>query len=82
MRRDWEEVIIYDSGKTVKQVFFWYLPVKNINPETGHEIAVKIIRREEVLCEDYGKIFADDYRFDDMPVKKIVCRPDEIQIYV
>lgn len=82
MRRDWEEVIIYDSGKTVKQVFFAYLPVKNINPETGHEIAVKIIQGEKVLCEDYGKIFADDYRFDDMPVKKTVCCPDEIRIYV
>lgn len=82
MRRDWEEVSIYAGGQTVQQVFSEDVPMESINPETGHEIVVKIIRRGKVLCKDYGKIMADDCRFDDMPVKKMIRWPDEIRIYV
>ena len=82
MGRDWEEVTIYAGKKTVWQVFSEDVPMESINPKTGHEIVVKIIRRGKVLCKDYGKIMADDCRFDDMPAKKMVRRLDEIRIYV
>lgn len=82
MRRDWEEVTIYAGKKTVWQVFSEDVPMGSINPKTGHEIVVKIIRRGKVLCKDYGKIMMDDCRFDDMPAKKMVRWPDEIRIYV
>lgn len=82
MRRDWEEVNIYAGGQTVQQVFSEDVPMGSINPKTGHEIVVKIIRRGKVLCKDYGKIMTDDCRFDDMPAKKMVRWPDEIRIYV
>lgn len=82
MRRDWEGVTIYVGRKTVWQVFSEDAPVGSINPKTRHEIVVKIIRGGKVICKDYGKIMTDDCRFDDMPVKKMVRRPDEIRIYV
>ena len=82
MRRDWEKVKTYDGSKTVWEVFLEDVPMGSINPNTRHEIVVKIIRGEKVICKDYGKIMADDCRFDDMPVKKMVRRPDEIRIYV
>ena len=82
MRRDWEEVNIYAGGQTVQQVFSEDVPMGSINPKTGHEIVVKIIRRGKVLCKDYGKIMTNDCRFDDMPDKKMVRWPDEIRIYV
>ena len=82
MRRDWERVSIYAGRKTVWQVFSEDVPMGSINPETGHEIVVKIIRRGKMLCKDYGEITANDFRFDDMPVKKMVRRPDEIRTYV
>ncbi len=82
MRRDWEKVNIYAGGQTVQQVFSEDVPMGSINPKTGHEIVVKIIRRGKVLCKDYGKIMTNDCRFDDMPAKKMVRWPDEIRIYV
>lgn len=82
MRRDWEEATIYAGKKTVCQVFLEDTPMGSINLKTGHEIVTKIVRRGKVLCKDYGKITGDYCRFDDMPVKKVVCRPDEIRIYV
>lgn len=82
MGRDWEEVTIYAGKKTVWQVFSEDAPMGSINLKTGHEIVTKIIRRGKVLCKDYGKITGDYCRYDDLPVKKMIVRPDEIRIYV
>ena len=82
MGRDWEEVTIYAGKKTVWQVFSEDAPMGSINLKTGHEIVTKIIRRGKALCKDYGKITGDYCRYDDLPVKKMIVRPDEIRIYV
>ena len=43
---------------------------------------MKIIKKGETICEDYGKIMWTDSRIDDIPVKRTVIYPDEIRIYV
>ncbi|OUQ10813.1 hypothetical protein B5E84_19950 [Lachnoclostridium sp. An14] len=80
MRGYWEEVTIYAGRKTVRQVLLEETPGR-ANPEVRRKTVAKIIRGEKVLCKDYGST-AGDCQYDDLPVKKMIVRPDQIRIYV
>ena len=54
MRRDWEKVKTYDGSKTVWEVFLEDVPMGSINPETGHNIVTKIIRRGKCFARIMG----------------------------
>ena len=82
MRRDWEKVKTYDGSKTVWEVFLEDVPMGSINPEPGHNIVTKIIRRGKMLCKDYGSLMTDEDRLDDMSVKRVILRPEEVLIHV
>ena len=80
MRGHWEEVTTYAGRKTVRQVLLEDTPGR-ANPEVRRKTVAKIIRGEKVLCKDYGST-AGDCQYDDLPVKKMIVRPDQIRIYV
>ena len=80
MQGYWEGVTIYAGRKTVRQVFLEEIPGR-ANPEVRRKTVAKIIRNGKVLCKDYGST-AGDCRYDDLPVKKMIVRPDQIRIYV
>ena len=80
MQGYWEEVTIYAGRKAVRQVFLEEIPGR-ANPEIRRKITAEIIRDGKVLCENYGKNPANDYRYDDLPVKKMIVCPTGIRIY-
>ena len=35
-----------------------------------------------MLCKDYGSLMTDEDRLDDMSVKRVILRPEEVLIHV
>lgn len=82
MRRDWEEVTVYSEKKTVWNAYIEDVPCGDLDPQTGHNIFVKIIRKGKVLCNNYGALQGPNGWLDNLIVKKIIRRPEEVLICV
>ena len=82
MRRDGETTKAFENHRpSVLHAFLNFVALGSINTENGHEIQVHIKKRRKMICKNYGHMIGGEW-IDELPVRSITYRPDEIIINV